>query len=817
MKLVKVLAVVMVITISLLLQLGAVKADSVKVYGYVYDIKGKPASSIEVFCGTLSGSDFVYGSTTTDDQGYYSLSMRRPQRLNVPIPDERGRPVFEGCRMFVAWPSPERSVRWLPILSSINTEGKNVVEQDFTVKPAGRLIPRAYNAGGAPITSFDWETTTPVYTTDFNWTITPGIFIYGQSTLVLAINTSHVINFPWEVPGFGKVILRADNDGKGYPITRQGETVSINLSYELARTEYRLLLDSYKEYLVEGYILSSGLSSQIQFARTLLENATHTPTDSDKAHFADLCLNRTLWAAESLELEKASQDIEKYRKGNATVTFVDENGRPIEGADVEITQISHDFLFGANPEGPELDLTAYKLLAQAGINFGRFDFCWWNMERPLGTYHTDENPPSLFRWLKETGYRLGAECLVLLESGPNTYDTGLVNLNYEQLKAKIYEHVHRLVSEYSDSIHIWTIAHNIHRQYDTLGYNPQQVMDLIGTGIEAVRSADPEARILVMFDDPAGDDSGVDDTGAYTYFLQLREHGLRVDEIELVEEYGSLYEFPSGFFLSQTQVPHAFMDLASISRNLDWYNTLSVPIHMETHAPANFKSNLGYWHRTSWDEQLQAEWIEKMYTIAFSKPFMKEITYYAFKDKDYQTANRGLLDVNYTPRQSFYTLQRLITKEWTTRLETKTDANGQVKFRGFAGNYTITIRTENGLVNSTIHVNEQANQAYTIKTVQPSTHVAGMVEAEQAIANATEAVNKAKTEGRTIFLDKAESLLRESQKALSEEDYRQATLLAEEANQAANNAVTWLVIPVTAVVGVVLSAVVLLRKRAKKA
>jgi cobalamin biosynthesis Mg chelatase CobN len=196
---------------------------------------------------------------------------------------------------------------------------------------------------------------------------------------------------------------------------------------------------------------------------------------------------------------------------------------------------------------------------------------------------------------------------------------------------------------------------------------------------------------------------------------------------------------------------------------------------------------------------------------------MKEITYYAFKDKDYQTANRGLLDVNYTPRQSFYTLQRLITKEWTTRLETKTDANGQVKFRGFAGNYTLTIRTENGLVNSTIHVNKQASQVYTIKIGQPSTHVAGMVEAEQAIANATEAVNKAKAEGRTILLDKAESLLQDAQRALAEENYTQAVLSAQEANQAAESSVTWLVVPVAVVfVGVAVAVIVWLRKRAKK-
>jgi hypothetical protein len=166
-----------------------------------------------------------------------------------------------------------------------------------------------------------------------------------------------------------------------------------------------------------------------------------------------------------------------------------------------------------------------------------------------------------------------------------------------------------------------------------------------------------------------------------------------------------------------------------------------------------------------------------------------------------------------------------MTEDWATRLVAKTDENGQVMFRGFAGNYTVTIRTENGLINSAIHVDEQASQAYTIKigqsptttTIQSSTTAVGKAEAEQAVAKAAGAISKAKTEGRMILLDRAESLLRDSQKALSEENYGQARVLAEEANRAADRAVTWLVIPVVvAFAGAAVSVVLLLRKRGEK-
>jgi len=129
--------------------------------------------------------------------------------------------------------------------------------------------------------------------------------------------------------------------------------------------------------------------------------------------------------------------------------------------------------------------------------------------------------------------------------------------------------------------------------------------------------------------------------------------------------------------------PYRFLDLIP-NKNLSTHVT-------QFNAPGNFTSNLGYWHKRSWDEKLKTEWIEKFYTVAFSKPVVREIIYYNVIDQSYQTANRGLIDVNYSLRESFYALKTLIKEKWTTRLRMKTDANGLLEFRGFAGDYNITV------------------------------------------------------------------------------------------------------------------------------
>jgi hypothetical protein len=65
----------------------------------------------------------------------------------------------------------------------------------------------------------------------------------------------------------------------------------------------------------------------------------------------NLSLATTLSTQEQLHLEKAQIDIEQNRAGDLRLTIVDEHGQPIPKAVITFQQVSHDFLFGANPSG----------------------------------------------------------------------------------------------------------------------------------------------------------------------------------------------------------------------------------------------------------------------------------------------------------------------------------------------------------------------------------------------------------------------------------------------------------------------------------
>jgi len=45
-------------------------------------------------------------------------------------------------------------------------------------------------------------------------------------------------------------------------------------------------------------------------------------------------------------MKQADENIEKYRKGDVSVRFITNDGKPLQGAAVEVVQKTHDFLFG---------------------------------------------------------------------------------------------------------------------------------------------------------------------------------------------------------------------------------------------------------------------------------------------------------------------------------------------------------------------------------------------------------------------------------------------------------------------------------------
>jgi hypothetical protein len=69
------------------------------------------------------------------------------------------------------------------------------------------------------------------------------------------------------------------------------------------------------------------------------------------------------------------------------------------------------------------------------------------------------------------------------------------------------------------------------------------------------------------------------------------------------------------------------------------------------------------WHRP-WDEELQADWLEGLYTLGYSKPWIEAVNWYDLDDDHAFIDNGGLIKSPHgEPKAAFHRLKRL-QEEW---------------------------------------------------------------------------------------------------------------------------------------------------------
>jgi GH35 family endo-1,4-beta-xylanase len=109
-------------------------------------------------------------------------------------------------------------------------------------------------------------------------------------------------------------------------------------------------------------------------------------------------------------------------------------------------------------------------------------------------------------------------------------------------------------------------------------------------------------------------------------------------------------------------------DLFEIDRCLDRFASLGKPIHITEMAtssqPTEGNSSMqiaaGSW-RGPWSEALQADWLEAIYTLAYSKPAVEAISWWDLCDRDTFWPFGGLLDAHCQPKLAFQRLLSLQT------------------------------------------------------------------------------------------------------------------------------------------------------------
>ena len=200
------------------------------------------------------------------------------------------------------------------------------------------------------------------------------------------------------------------------------------------------------------------------------------------------------------------------------------------------------------------------------------------------------------------------------------------------------------------------------------------------------------------------------------YYSQIEQSMLRGAEIDALGLQYHMF-FP---FKDEYDSTRKFYNPLHLNSVMDKLATFRKPLQItEVTIPAYSESEE--------NEQIQAEIIEKLYSIWFAHPAVEQIMYWnlvdgyaAFAEQGDMSAGEnyyygGLLHFDLTPKPAYYKICELFNERWRTALEIKSNEYGNASFRGFYGEYEITVTLGDKSICKTINVKKNADNKFEVQ------------------------------------------------------------------------------------------------------
>lgn len=236
--------------------------------------------------------------------------------------------------------------------------------------------------------------------------------------------------------------------------------------------------------------------------------------------------------------------------------------------------------------------------------------------------------------------------------------------DFDTVRELAYEHVQRLVGRYKRAVSLWNVAAGLATNR-AFSLSFEQMIEMTRLLVAQVKNVLPSARTLVTVSQPFGEYHAKTATSVapMLYAEMVAQAGINFDGFALELELG-------------VPKPGMFMrDLFQVSCLLDRFSTLGRPVFITAvSVPGRATPDqgdrsegrldpgaAGRWRRP-WDPQLQADWMEAVYHVALSKPFVESVAWGNLADINQTVPGGGLLDDMFQPKPVYDRLQQMREK-----------------------------------------------------------------------------------------------------------------------------------------------------------
>jgi hypothetical protein len=676
--------------------------------------------------------------------------------FDVPAQDHYVVTVFPSQRFSLG--AAEVPVGFVDRWERVNRTTETDLTLDISVIPGGTILLDAYDPQGNrmfidtfPHQAFfiTYPLGSPPVTDPLQGQNRQRSLLWGWETVVGELKNPAVLMLPsqgagaftiwglWTVPEAGTIMLDMDNGGLGYSAA-EGEVKTVNLAYEMARTQLRKAQQKHTQKVSAGYVFSANVSLWLTQAQAALDTAQEQLGEGNgqaAAVSAYQALTPAIRAKEEIALEVARQDIQN-RRLPVTINVVGANQQPISNVRVDYQEINHDFILNggwggdAVPLGDTPDTRTYVGNANLyggiakEIGFESLDnppFPTWGGVQsgwPAVPYRFHDDV--ILHKLASLGFRsTSGNTIWFNDTQPYNIPAYVEGMNYSQVKAAALDFVTTTVSHFGGKIQLYNLVNEPNTAND-LHFTLAQMMDFTQAVLSAGRAADSQAIMLVNLSAPglgqigkAPGDPSTADFSTYHYLQEMLNAGVRPDAVGI--------QFYNGATLPAIDLGTVsdLLDIYGEAFDLPFYITeMEYPTHEDYPGLVNI-SNYWGWHQGHTD-QAQAEWAVGMYTLAFSKPYFLGANWSMSYDIPGDLIENGRAGDGYLHRDGL-TLRPMahalsdLFHSWMISGVAQTSPGGQMGFSGFAGEFRLTLTGPNGAVHEeTIHVREGQTNTFTM-------------------------------------------------------------------------------------------------------
>ncbi|HYV28727.1 MAG TPA: endo-1,4-beta-xylanase [Candidatus Eisenbacteria bacterium] len=452
----------------------------------------------------------------------------------------------------------------------------------------------------------------------------PSAIAEGRARIGLAAEPLQ-LGLRLKVQGFGEVYCYADNNGKGY--TKPGQ---IEFVADAAATRLRRLREAAES------AKQSGVPRDAEFEKHIEAAARKIPAKAGAEQIAVAyeALSHGLHAGEKLTLNIARHRINKLAKPRT------------------------EFLFGGLASGWQSGLQFEKPFTEL-FNFATISWYTWS-----------QNPEPAEQRIDYTRMDQSVDWCLAHKIVPKGF--GYVYLTngatpewfrkwpYEKVLPEYKRIVAQTTRRYEGRVPYVEVMNEAHDKANLFRFSHEQILELAREACRAAREGSPTAKRLINHCCQWAEyarRANADGVRRWSPFRFLKDC-LRADvEFETV---GLQLYYPQ-------------QDLFEIDRMIDRFKAFQRRLHITEIScnsadgldPASMrpKSFVPGWHGP-WNETMQADWLESIYTICYSKPEFEAVGYWDLADVGgHFWPNGGLLRKDFSPKESYGRLLKL-KKQW---------------------------------------------------------------------------------------------------------------------------------------------------------